>query len=249
MENDRRKFLKTSALIGLGGLAAKAFGTTNFDKLQEISESIQEVTAEPVVFKLPELGYAYSALEPFIDAKTMEIHHSKHHKAYVDNLNKALEGKNNTQTIEELLKTVSKQEKVIRNNGGGHYNHSLFWQMLSPNPETKESKPEGKLATAINASFGSFDEFKKQFTGASMSRFGSGWSWLYAEDKKLKIGSTANQDNPIMDNAEIKGSPILALDVWEHAYYLKYQNKRADYVSAWWNIVNWKKAEELFTAI
>jgi Fe-Mn family superoxide dismutase len=164
----------------------------------------------------------------------MEIHHDRHHKAYVDNLNKALPG--TTKTIEEILATVSTQPVAVRNNGGGHWNHSFFWNVLGP---AKGTKPSEALAKQIDADFGSFDAFKAEFTKAATSRFGSGWAWLIKKDGKLVISSTPNQDNPLMDVAEVKGQPILALDVWEHAYYLKYMNKRADYIAAFWNLVNW----------
>ena len=249
MTNDRRNFLKKSAAFTLGAMAVQALGNTNLNELENISDSIQQLSSEAVIFSLPELPYSYPALEPIIDKQTMEIHHSKHHKAYIDNLNKALDGKNNTRNIEEILSTISKEDKAVRNNGGGHYNHSLFWTLMKPNPENKANPAGGKIAEAINSSFGSFDEFKKQFNEAGMKRFGSGWAWLYAEDKKLKIGSTPNQDNPLMDNAEIKGTPLLALDVWEHAYYLKHQNKRVDYINNWWALVNWEKVNELFAKI
>jgi Fe-Mn family superoxide dismutase len=193
-----------------------------------------------MAFKLPDLPYAFNALEPHIDAKTMEIHHDRHHKAYTDNLNKAIEGTpNENLTIEEILKNVSTLSPAIRNNGGGYYNHNLFWQMMSPNGG---GAPTGALADAINSTFGSLDTFKEQFANAGATRFGSGWAWLYLDNGILKIGSTPNQDNPLMDVSDIKGTPILCLDVWEHAYYLNYQNKRPDYIAAFWNVVNWDEA-------
>jgi Fe-Mn family superoxide dismutase len=185
-------------------------------------------------FSLPALPYAFDALEPHIDRLTMEIHHDRHHKAYVDNLNKALPGTN--KSIEEILASVSSQPVAVRNNGGGHWNHSFFWNVLAP---AKGSKPSATLAKQIDTDFGSFDAFKAEFAKAATSRFGSGWAWLIKKDGKLVISSTPNQDNPLMDLAEVKGQPILALDVWEHAYYLKYMNKRADYIAAFWNLVNW----------
>ena len=192
--------------------------------------------ASPVAdsFSLPALPYAFDALEPHIDRLTMEIHHDRHHKAYVDNLNKALPG--TTKTLEEILGSVSTQPVAVRNNGGGHWNHSFFWNVLAP---AKGSKPSATLAKQIDTDFGSFDAFKAEFTKAATSRFGSGWAWLIKKEGKLVISSTPNQDNPLMDLAEVKGQPILALDVWEHAYYLKYMNKRADYIAAFWNLVNW----------
>jgi Fe-Mn family superoxide dismutase len=197
-----------------------------------------------MAFELPALPYATNALEPNIDQATMEIHHGKHHNAYVTNLNKALEGSDwANKSLEELLKNISKTSAAIRNNGGGHYNHSLFWTLLAPNAG---GTPTGAVAEAINKAFGSFDKFKEAFANAGATRFGSGWAWLIVkEDGSLAITSTPNQDNPLMDVAEVKGAPILGLDVWEHAYYLKYQNRRPDYIAAFWNVVNWTKVNEL----
>ncbi len=197
-----------------------------------------------MAFELPALPYATNALEPNIDQATMEIHHGKHHNAYVTNLNKALEGSDwANKSLEELLKNISKTSAPIRNNGGGHYNHSLFWTLLSP---TGGGSPTGAVADAINKAFTSFDKFKEEFANAGATRFGSGWAWLIVkEDGSLAITSTPNQDNPLMDVAEVKGTPILGLDVWEHAYYLKYQNRRPDYIAAFWNVVNWTKVNEL----
>lgn len=198
-------------------------------------------------FTLPNLPYPFNALEPHIDARTMEIHHGKHHNAYVTNLNNAISGTEaDNLTIEEICKNVSKYPVAVRNNGGGHYNHSLFWTIMAPNAG---GAPTGALADAINATFGSFDEFKNKFSAAAAGRFGSGWAWLIVDaDKKLQITSTPNQDNPLMDVAEVKGTPILGLDVWEHAYYLHYQNRRPDYIAAWWNVVNWNEVSKRFTA-
>lgn len=195
---------------------------------------------------LPPLPYDKAALEPHIDAATMEIHHGRHHNAYVTNLNAALAGKADLESlsIEDLCKNLSKVpadiQGAVRNNGGGHYNHSLFWNLMAPNAG---GAPSGKLAEAIDASFGSFDAFKEAFAKAGVTRFGSGWAWLVVKDGKLAITSTPNQDNPLMDGS---GTPILGCDVWEHAYYLKYQNKRPDYISAWWNVVNWNAVAELY---
>lgn len=195
-------------------------------------------------FELPKLPYAYDALEPHVDARTMEIHHSKHHQGYVNNLNAAVQGTpQEGQSLESLLAGVSKLSTAVRNNGGGHYNHSLFWELMTPNGQ---GAPSGELADAINTAFGSFDKFKEDFTKAAGTRFGSGWAWLVKHDGKLVVTSTPNQDNPLMDIAEVKGLPILGLDVWEHAYYLNYQNRRPDYISAWWNIVNWDVVAERF---
>lgn len=198
-----------------------------------------------MAFELPALAYATDALEPHIDKMTMEIHHGKHHQAYVDNLNKALAGTDGeNKSIEDIIKNISKYPMAVRNNGGGHFNHTLYWSTMSPNGG---GTPSGDLAKAIDAAFGTFDEFKKKFAEAGMTRFGSGWSWLsVAADGKLQVSSTPNQDNPMMDIADVKGTPILGMDVWEHAYYLKYQNKRADYVGAFMNVVNWDAVSELF---
>ncbi len=198
-----------------------------------------------MAFELPKLDYAYDALEPHIDARTMEIHHSKHHNGYVTNLNKAIEGTDAaTMSIEDICKNISKYSVAVRNNGGGHYNHSLFWKVMAPN---KGGQPSGALADAINAVFGSFDAFKEQFAAAAATRFGSGWAWLIKNaEGKLQVTSTPNQDNPLMDVAEVKGTPILGVDVWEHAYYLNYQNRRPDYVAAFWNVVNWDEVAARF---
>jgi Fe-Mn family superoxide dismutase len=194
-------------------------------------------------FELPALSYATDALEPFIDKMTMEIHHGKHHNAYVTNLNAAVAGTDAEKaTIEELCKHISKYSMAVRNNGGGHYNHSFFWKLLKKN---EGGKPSGELAKAIEVAFGSFDKFKEEFAKAATTRFGSGWAWLVLKaDGTLAVTSTPNQDNPLMDIAEVKGTPILGLDVWEHAYYLHYQNRRPDYVTSFWNIVNWAQAEQ-----
>jgi Fe-Mn family superoxide dismutase len=198
------------------------------------------------MFELPKLSYELNALEPHIDAKTMEIHHGKHHQAYINNLNAAIAGtESEVKSIEELLGHISQLSPAVRNNGGGHYNHSLFWEVIGPDGT---GAPTGKLAAAIEAAFGSFDEFKTQFANAGATRFGSGWAWLLVQDGKLVVSSTPNQDNPLMDIAEVKGTPILGLDVWEHAYYLNYQNRRPDYIAAFWNVVNWNKVSALFEA-
>ena len=195
--------------------------------------------------ELPPLPYAASALEPHIDARTMEIHHDKHHAAYVANLNKALEGHDDLQrkSITELLSDLGSVPEAIRgavrNNGGGHFNHSLFWKIMGPGGG---GQPSGELGDAIDSTFGSFDEFKKQVNQAGVTRFGSGWAWLFVSAGQLQIGSTPNQDSPIMDGAK----PILGIDVWEHAYYLNYQNRRPDYLEAWWNTVNWQQVAENF---
>lgn len=199
-----------------------------------------------MAFTLPALPYAFNALEPHIDARTMEIHHGKHHNAYVTNLNNAVAGKpEENLSIEEICANISKYPAAVRNNGGGHFNHSLFWTVMSPNGG---GAPTGALADAINAAFGSFDEMKTKFNTAAATRFGSGWAWLIKDASgKLVIASTPNQDNPLMDVAEVKGTPILGLDVWEHAYYLNYQNRRPDYATAFWNVVNWSEVASRFT--
>ena len=197
-----------------------------------------------MAFTLPQLPYAHEALEPHIDAQTMHIHHGKHHQAYVDNLNKAIAGtEHEHKTLEELVKHAGSISPAVRNNGGGHWNHSFFWEILAP---ANDSKPEGKLAEAINTTFGSLDGLKEKMNAAGTTRFGSGWAWLIVKDGKLEVTSTPNQDNPLMEIAEVKGTPILGIDVWEHAYYLKYQNKRPDYLAAIWHVINWKKVAEHF---
>ncbi len=197
-------------------------------------------------FELPKLPYAYEALEPHIDARTMEIHHTKHHQAYITNLNNAVNGTDaQTLSVDEICKHISKYPMAVRNNGGGHYNHSLFWTILAPNAG---GAPSGAVAEAIASTFGSFEAMKEEFNKLAMSRFGSGWAWLLVHEGKLMLTSTPNQDNPLMDIAEVKGTPILGIDVWEHAYYLHYQNRRADYVNAFWNLVNWAEVNRRFSA-
>jgi len=196
-------------------------------------------------FQLPPLPYAPDALEPHIDTRTMEIHHDKHHQAYVTNLNNAIAGTDaEKMSIEDICKNISKLPMAVRNNDGGHYNHSLFWTIMAPNAG---GAPKGKLADAINSAFGSFDEFKTKFNQAAATRFGSGWAWLIKNAAgKLEVCSTPNQDNPLMDVAEVKGTPLLGIDVWEHAYYLHYQNRRPDYCTAFWNVVNWDEVSNRF---
>ena len=198
-----------------------------------------------MAFTLPALPYAHDALEPHIDTLTMQIHHGKHHQAYVDNLNKAIAGTpHENKSLEELVEAAGSISPAVRNNGGGHWNHTFFWNSLAPNAG---GAPSGKLGDAINEAFGSFEEFKTKFAAGGVGRFGSGWVWLIVKkDGKLDISSTPNQDNPLMDVAEVKGVPILGVDVWEHAYYLKYQNKRPDYLAAIWNVVDWNKVAERF---
>ena len=223
---DKRTFLKTG-LLGVGGLITSPL----------ISKA-DNFNAERSYFKLSPLPYAYNALEPHIDARTMEIHHSRHHAAYVNNLNNALEGTGEDRSLESIMKSVSTCSMAVRNNGGGHYNHGLFWEIMSP---AGGGQPSGELLTAINSSFGSFDKFKELFATAAATRFGSGWAWLVASDGKLMVTSTPNQDNPLMDVVPLneRGTPVMGIDVWEHAYYLKYQNRRGDYISAFWNVIDW----------
>jgi Fe-Mn family superoxide dismutase len=197
-----------------------------------------------MAFTLPALPYAHDALEPHIDALTMQIHHGKHHQAYVDNLNKAIAGTpNENKSLEELVKAAGTISPAVRNNGGGHWNHSFFWELLAPNAG---GQPSGALGDAINDVFGSFDSFKEKINTAGATRFGSGWAWLIINNGTLQVTSTPNQDNPLMDVAEVKGTPILGIDVWEHAYYLKYQNRRPEYLTNIWNVINWNKVAENF---
>jgi Fe-Mn family superoxide dismutase len=198
-----------------------------------------------MAFELPKLPYEYTALEPHVDARTMEIHHSKHHNAYVTNLNAAIAGTEwEGKSIEELMKNISKLSPAVRNNGGGHFNHSLFWTIMSPNGG---GNPTGAVADAINTAFGSYDKFKEEFAKAATTRFGSGWAWLCVKaDKSICVCSSPNQDNPTMDIAECPGTPVLGIDVWEHAYYLHYQNRRPDYINAFFNVINWDEVNRRF---
>ncbi len=199
-----------------------------------------------MAFELPKLTYAYNALEPHIDARTMEIHHTKHHQAYITNLNNAIAGTDAEQlSIEDICKSISKYPMPVRNNGGGHYNHTLFWSIMGPG---KGGNPSGKLAEAITNDLGGLDKFKEEFNKAATTRFGSGWAWLIVKDGKLAVCSTPNQDNPLMDIAEVKGTPVLGIDVWEHAYYLHYQNRRPDYCAAFWNVINWDEVSRRYEA-
>lgn len=195
-------------------------------------------------FELPKLDYAYDALEPHIDARTMEIHHTKHHAAYTSNLNNAIAGTDlEGKTIEEIMAVVDKYPATVRNNGGGYYNHNLYWKVLTPGGS---KAPSGELKAAIEKSFGSVDAFKEEFAKAAATRFGSGWAWLIKDKDRLVVSSTPNQDNPLMSVAEVKGTPILGIDVWEHAYYLNYQNRRPDYVAAFWELINWDVVAHYF---
>lgn len=232
-------------ILSISALTLKAQNNTinNNLKINTMSENTLKYP-----YELKALPYSYEALEPHFDKMTMEIHHSKHHKAYIDNLNKALQGTELEKTdLLDLFKNISKYSAAIRNNGGGHFNHTMFWQVLSPKGG---GQPKGKLAEAINKKFVSFDNFKNQFNEAAKTRFGSGWAWLSVDAKgELFVSSTPNQDNPLMDVVDLKGTPILGLDVWEHAYYLKFQNRRPDYIETFWNIVNWEEVEKRFEAI
>lgn len=231
---NKRSFLKSAAILSAGGLL--------LPNLRIAGSTSTFPIADDGVFKQNELGYAYNALEPHIDAETMEIHYSKHHAAYTKNLNSLVKENNvSEKDIIRIFKTISKLPAGIRNNGGGFYNHNLFWEVMGPKTG---GEPSGELAKAITRDLGSFSKFKEEFTKAATTRFGSGWAWLLVKDKKLVVSSTPNQDNPWMDVAEVKGTPIFALDVWEHAYYLKYQNRRNDYIGAFWNVVNWKRVGE-----
>jgi len=197
-----------------------------------------------MAFELGKLGYSFNALEPYIDAKTMEIHHDKHHGGYTNNLNAAVEGTELAgKSVEELLSGVSKLSAAVRNNGGGFYNHNLYWDVIAPGGS---NAPTGVLLDAINESFQSLGNFQEAFSKAALARFGSGWAWLVLQNNKLVVSSTPNQDNPLMDVAEVQGTPILGIDVWEHAYYLNYQNRRPDYVNAFWNIINWDEVARRF---
>lgn len=239
---ERRKFLSSIGLISLAASGEKVLGIS--DKINSLTNNNRRTNMAK--FELPALPYGFDALEPSIDARTMEIHHGKHHAGYVANLNKAVEGTDlEGKSLEELLKDISKYPVAVRNNGGGHYNHSLFWTIMGPN---KGGQPSGDLSDAINSAFGSFDEFKNLFATAAATRFGSGWAWLVVTSDGLKVTSTPNQDNPLMDVADVKGTPILGIDVWEHAYYLNYQNKRPDYISAFWNVINWDEVAKNYSA-
>jgi Fe-Mn family superoxide dismutase len=236
----RRKFIySVAAIAAANAIEPFAKSLINLSNQKNRSELIMQK------FELPALPYSYDALEPYIDKMTMEIHHTKHHNAYVTNLNKAVEGTDMAgKSLDELLKNISKHPVAVRNNGGGHWNHSLFWTLMKQNGG---GEPSGALADAIKSSFGSFNDFKAQFSNAAATRFGSGWAWLTVSGGKLVVGSTPNQDNPLMDVAEIKGTPILGLDVWEHAYYLKYQNRRPEYIENWWKVINWIEVAKRFS--
>jgi Fe-Mn family superoxide dismutase len=263
----RREFLQKSLLAGIGITVLGKSALTAGNNSQQV-----KIVGGQMLFALPKLPYGYDALEPWIDKRTMEIHYTKHHQAYVDNLNKALASKNKEPKsevsgggeeppvvsadhvgdnlsgrteLEELLKDIAGEPVAVRNNAGGHWNHSFFWEIMRPASENHTPNiPVGDLMDNIVKTFGSFDEFKTKFSQAAKDRFGSGWAWLISQEGKLVITSTPNQDNPLMDVADVKGKPLLGLDVWEHAYYLKHQNMRATYINDWWNVVNWDKVSE-----
>ena len=238
----RRNFIKTIPLsISLATVTSELISQTSTNTIFQTKN-----TNNIMAFELPALPYAFNALDPHIDAKTMEIHHGKHHNAYVTNLNNAVAADATAQgkSLEDLIAHISKFPMAIRNNGGGHWNHSMFWSIMSPNGG---GEPKGEIALAINGAFGSFENFKKEFSNAGATRFGSGWAWLSVDaNKNLFVSSTANQDNPLMDIAEKKGTPVLGMDVWEHAYYLHYQNRRPDYMAAFYNVINWEEVNARF---
>ncbi|MGL5111448.1 MAG: superoxide dismutase [Flavobacterium sp.] len=250
---NRRDFLKKTGILSTGIFMGSSILNSIFASNSKVflpSDHAGLSTQEG--FTLPKLPYSYEALEPHIDKLTMEIHYSKHHLAYVTNLNKGVQALDSSlldkaKTLHSIFENMPLFPEVIRNNAGGHYNHSLFWTLMKPNGG---GNPKGKLAESINTTFGSFENFKKQFSDAAAKRFGSGWAWLVVSDGKLVITSTPNQDNPLMNLPTIvsKGKPVLALDVWEHAYYLKNQNRRADYIASFWNVINWDAAETLFSS-
>jgi superoxide dismutase, Fe-Mn family len=243
MKSSRRVFLQQSIKAAVVTSVTTPFLSNTVHAFAR--KNSDHPSLAPLQFSQIALPYAYNALEPYIDAQTMEIHYTKHHAAYIKNVNEAIAAENISFNSEkDLFANISKVSAKARNNAGGAWNHNFFWQVMKPGGNANNI-PQGKISEAINSSFGSFDKFKEQFTQAAMSRFGSGWAWLVSDGGKLKIGSTPNQDNPIMDfgsqagASDIKGTPILGIDVWEHAYYLKYQNKRNEYVANWWNVVNW----------
>lgn len=245
-KTNRRDFLKTS----VKGTVAVSLGAGALSSILESCSSAKNVTASPLKtgFDQKPLPYKYDALENVIDATTMEIHYTKHATAYSKNLKDAVQAEGIAgNSLENILANVSKYSAKVRNNGGGHYNHEMFWQCMRP--KQMDNKPSGRLLNALEGNFTSFANFKTQFSDAGKNRFGSGWAWLYADNNKiLRIGSSPNQDNPLMNVSDIKGFPLLGLDVWEHAYYLKYQNKRADYIDNWWNVVNWDYVWQRYAA-
>lgn len=247
--NQRREFFKKAGLLALSGIATKMFSNEQLQAIDELAQADEKLDA----FKLPKLPYAFNALEPFIDAQTMEIHYTKHHQGYVNKLNELKSTDMDYQvdgvTKCKQLDPLSKGKSVLRNNLGGHVNHCLFWELLKPNPKNDANLPTGKIAEAINQKFNSFDEFKKLFSEKATKVFGSGWCWLVLRNGNLEIETTENQENPFMRKSVVdndKVTVLMALDVWEHAYYLKYQNKRADYIANWWKVINWDVANNYF---
>jgi Fe-Mn family superoxide dismutase len=245
--NNRRNFIKSSLLLAaipaISPLSSLAFEPSAKESGSSATEA--ETHAAPFVFSQVALPYAYDALQPYIDTLTMEIHYTKHHATYVKNVNEAIKAENlSFKSAADFFARASTLSAKARNNGGGTWNHNFFWESMHAAPS---SAPSAKLKTAIDQSFGSMDQFKDLFSKAALGQFGSGWAWLINDGGKLKITSTPNQDNPLMDNAAVKGVPLLGLDVWEHAYYLKYQNKRNDYIAAWWNVVNWDMVSRRFS--
>lgn len=241
MKTTRRKFIANTAKASLLTAIGAPLLTESVIACAPAASAVN--TPQAFQFSQDALAYGYNSLEPYIDAQTMEIHYSKHHTAYIKNVNEAiLAEKITASSALDFFANISRYSIKARNNGGGAWNHNFFWAVMKPS--SGNALPEGKLADAINASFGSFEKFKEQFTQAAMTRFGSGWAWLVLKDAKLLIGSSPNQDNPLMDVSDFKGKPLLALDVWEHAYYLKYQNKRNEYVSNWWSVVNWEEVSK-----
>ncbi|MBL7951393.1 MAG: superoxide dismutase [Flavobacteriales bacterium] len=241
---DRKQFLSRSLKVSLGAIVAgpALASAASCNSAPEANDPTGETTPSAPALQLAQIAlpYAYTALEPSIDAQTMEIHYTKHHAAYVKNVNEAIAAERVVAKDEaDLLARIGSFSAKVRNNAGGVWNHNFFWQVMGPGPSTPLGAPGGKVLDALNASFGSFDKFKEAFTDAGMKRFGSGWAWLVERNGQLVIGSTPNQDCPLMDVSELKGKPLLALDVWEHAYYLKYQNKRNEYIANWWQVVNW----------
>ncbi len=239
----KRDFLKKSAILTVGGTLAASSGVG----LKAAKTAGRKNRRAGMEYELPELPYAYDALEPYIDALTMEIHHDKHHAGYTRKLNAAVSeyGLEDT-AIQDLFSRISRQPLAVRNNGGGFYNHKLFWKWMAPPGKGGGGEPAGELLKAIETGFGSYDDFREEFSSAAATRFGSGWAWLVKTDSGLVVTSTPNQDNPLMDVVETRGIPLLGIDVWEHAYYLKYQNRRADYIAAFWNVVNWDFVSQRF---
>lgn len=247
--SQRREFFKKAGLLALSGIATKMFSNEQLQAIDELAQADEKYDA----FKLPKLPYAFNELEPFIDAQTMEIHYTKHHQGYVNKLNE-LKSTDMDYQVDDVTKCkqldpLSKGKSVLRNNLGGHVNHCLFWELLKPNPKNDANLPTGKIAEAINQKFNSFDEFKKLFSEKATKVFGSGWCWLVLRNGKLEIETTENQENPFMRKSVVDNDKVIvlmALDVWEHAYYLKYQNKRADYIVNWWKVINWDVANNYF---